>query len=252
MDNRYNKPKEEPKASEQLVEDTIISTEIYRRAKLAIVTEYVSSPKVREIIFNAQRKQVAYGIDKYPEPLNPNTWSIPETMEHIFDESIDRLHYLIMLLIKVEQALVNGLYASEDEIKTVMKEMATINGMIRNAIKELDCVITLRILPEKERHDDSLDASTHVVNAGADFDGDKLNHFSPDEIDEMVDKSKGPVEHMRQIIDNKKSNSSPSALSWDGFQQIFEGGGKSNPPLTEYALTLERGKSNGTKIDVEK
>src|SRR5690606_17706252 len=91
-DTRYRIPKTEPKASDELVEETIRNTEIYRRAQLHIL--------------EAQRRQVAYGLDKYPEPLNANTWDILETIDHITDESIDKLHYLIMLRIKLEQLLI--------------------------------------------------------------------------------------------------------------------------------------------------
>lgn len=90
QDSRYNEPKGAPKTSEKMVDETIQSTEIYRRAKMQIM--------------NAQRKQVAYGLDKYPEPLNADTWSTVETIDHIIDESIDKLHYLNMLRIKLEQA----------------------------------------------------------------------------------------------------------------------------------------------------
>lgn len=88
-DARYNQPKQAPKADEKLVEDTIEKTEIYKRAK--------------ESILKAQQKQVAYGLDKYPEPLNADTWSIIETIDHIIDESVDKLHYLTMLRIKYER-----------------------------------------------------------------------------------------------------------------------------------------------------
>lgn len=82
-DARYNVPKQEPKVSEEDITRTIETTSIYAKAK--------------EVILNAQRRQVAYGIEKYPEPLNANTWSTVETIDHIIDESIDKLHYLVML-----------------------------------------------------------------------------------------------------------------------------------------------------------
>jgi len=91
-DYRYRNPKEAPKVSEELITKTINDTEIYSKA--------------REAMFNAQRKQVAYGIEKYPEPLNADTWSIIETIEHTIDESVDKLHYLVMLKIQLERLLV--------------------------------------------------------------------------------------------------------------------------------------------------
>lgn len=89
-DERYRNPKQEPKASSEDAEEVIDETEIYKRAK--------------ERILKAQQKQVAYGIDKYPEPLNADSWDIIETIDHIMDESVDRLHYMEMLKIKMERA----------------------------------------------------------------------------------------------------------------------------------------------------
>lgn len=86
-DSRYREPKKAPKVMGSLVEETIENTAIYKEAK--------------ELILNAQRKQVAYGIEKYPEPLNPNSWDTVETIDHIIDESIDQLHYLVMLRMKL-------------------------------------------------------------------------------------------------------------------------------------------------------
>lgn len=88
-DHRYNEPKGKHLAPEEIISETIESTEIYSRAK--------------ELILNAQRKQVGYGLDKYPEPLNADTWTTVETIDHIIDESIDKLHYLVMLRLKLEQ-----------------------------------------------------------------------------------------------------------------------------------------------------
>jgi hypothetical protein len=90
-DTRYNKPKEDPKSSQEQIDKAILETEIYRKAKIAIL--------------QAQRKQIGYGLDKYPETLNPNSWSILETLDHIIEESIDKLHYEVMLRIKLEQLL---------------------------------------------------------------------------------------------------------------------------------------------------
>lgn len=87
-DERYNKPKMEPSANIEDIEKVIGSTEIYRRA--------------RALINSSQRRQIGYGMEKYPEPLNADTWSTIETIDHIIEESIDRLHYLVMLRIKLE------------------------------------------------------------------------------------------------------------------------------------------------------
>jgi hypothetical protein len=93
-DTRYNTPKEDPKGDYKDIENVTNSNEIYKRAKLHIL--------------KAQNKQVGYGLDKYPEPLNANTWSMIETIDHIIDESVDKLHYLVMLRIKLEDEIVKG------------------------------------------------------------------------------------------------------------------------------------------------
>lgn len=89
-DTRYNTPKYQPDpALIYEAEELIRKNEIYRR--------------VGSLLHSAQRKQVMYGMEKYPEPLNQDTWSELETIDHIIDESIDKLHYLMMLRIKLEQ-----------------------------------------------------------------------------------------------------------------------------------------------------
>lgn len=87
-DTRYNEPKQSHKAPLSLIDETIENTDIYKRAK--------------EHILNAQRGQVGYGLDKYPEPLNANTWSILESFDHTIDEAVDKLHYLVMARIQME------------------------------------------------------------------------------------------------------------------------------------------------------
>lgn len=87
VDTRYNVPKGGPVTEVDVIDTTIASNDIYSR--------------VREGMLNAQRKQVGYGLDKYPEPLNANTWTTVETIDHIIDETIDKLHYLTMLRIKL-------------------------------------------------------------------------------------------------------------------------------------------------------
>lgn len=151
LDNRYNTPKEAPKASKELVEETIQATEIYRQARIAIMRTHSISADVRTAMFKAQAKQVAYGIDKYPEPLNANTWSISETIEHITDESIDKLHYLVMLRIKLEQELASGIHNDESDVRNANNRIANITRMITTTIKDLSYLMTMNLLMDRER-----------------------------------------------------------------------------------------------------
>jgi hypothetical protein len=201
-DPRYNVPKEAPKAEEKLVEKTIVNTEIYRMARLAVIQADYLSDESRAAILEAQRKQVAYGIDKYPEPLNPNTWTISETVEHIMDESIDRLHYLIMLRIKLEQHIVSGAFNDIVYVKDTNSNIDSISRMIYNTIDELHFLVNLVISNDKrcEKYsNDVMDtmsyyAKSGLINyckadadatlsmfAGADMDGDKVMYTSSDQ-----------------------------------------------------------------------
>ena len=96
-DKRYNKPKMFPKIPDEIVEQAIKDNDIYS--------------EVRDLMLNAQRKQVAYGLEKYPETLNQDSWGTIETIEHIIEETVDQLHYLVML-------------------KNKMMRIATVNQMI--------------------------------------------------------------------------------------------------------------------------
>ena len=107
-DTRYNTPKEKHKASDEQIDQTINETEIYRKAK--------------ERILKHQQGQVGYGIDKYPEPLNADTWTIFETLDHAMDESIDRMHYFEML---------------RDKFEEMVKEINFLKGWKSGAEKEL-------------------------------------------------------------------------------------------------------------------
>lgn len=189
VDTRYNVPKAAPKASSELVEKTIKSTEIYRRARLAIMQPQNVTPESRYAMLQAQRKQVAYGIDKYPEPLNADTWSSVETIEHAMDESIDRLHYLIMLNIKLEQDLLNVSQEDLISVHAISYRIETVIRMIHNSIEEMDYLIMLRDemeadnAREKEACDltagmnkDALDAIAYAVQAGVDGDGNPVKH----------------------------------------------------------------------------
>lgn len=128
-DPRYNEPKGKHKASEEQIDEAIENTEIYKRAK--------------ELILKAQRGQIGYGIDKYPETLNANTWTMIETMHHIIDESVDKLHYEVMLLIKLERdaekqleefKAKETLYADElsEPLRNGIKDIAELNEKNKN------------------------------------------------------------------------------------------------------------------------
>ena len=81
-DIRYLNPKGPHGLSTETIDRAIDSNPIYR--------------EVRDLL-NAQRNQVGYGMTKYPELLNPMSWSMVETLDHKIQEQVDALHYSVML-----------------------------------------------------------------------------------------------------------------------------------------------------------
>lgn len=91
-DTRYNDPKGKPQVTSEEIEGAISENKIYSK-----VRELMMETGVGETGLDIQRRQVGYGLVKYPETLNGDTWSTVETIDHILEESVDRLHYLVML-----------------------------------------------------------------------------------------------------------------------------------------------------------
>ena len=93
-DVRYNVPKKDHGFSNQEIDIVIDSTSIYSEAK--------------EELLNAQRRQVGYGMGKYPEALTAESWDIIETLNHDIEETADSLHYKIMLRQKLTKLIEEG------------------------------------------------------------------------------------------------------------------------------------------------
>lgn len=81
----FGKLKQKPKATEEEVSKAIAENPIYAEA----IEQY--------------RGQIAYGIDKYPETLNLNTWTLVETLDHKISEMVDELNYTIMLKQQIQK-----------------------------------------------------------------------------------------------------------------------------------------------------
>lgn len=100
-DTRYKTPKCEPKTTLEKAEEVIEQNVIYSQA--------------RDEILMAQKRQVAYGLDKYPEALNPDSWDAVENINHIIEESVDQLHYLVMLRQKLMQNVLRDIVKETGE-----------------------------------------------------------------------------------------------------------------------------------------
>lgn len=53
--------------------------------------------KALELFTRTQKAQIQKGLDKYPEPFNPHSWSPDELLNHALEETVDLTHYLVGL-----------------------------------------------------------------------------------------------------------------------------------------------------------
>lgn len=50
-----------------------------------------------------QLMQILKGVHKYPEPLNHESWTFTELVDHAYQENVDQAHYLSALQLKANQ-----------------------------------------------------------------------------------------------------------------------------------------------------
>lgn len=83
--------------------------------------------------------QIGYGIAKYPETLNRETWDLQETLAHEISEIVDQLNYKVMLKQKVdiirilvEHQGADGTWNYNDYMRGVYNGMEMVLSMIEN------------------------------------------------------------------------------------------------------------------------
>lgn len=67
-----------------------------------MIDKAISKSIVYQEAVKALREQVAYGLRKYPEPLQYKTWNFVESIDHALSENSDKQHYLTMMKINAE------------------------------------------------------------------------------------------------------------------------------------------------------
>jgi DNA-binding protein H-NS len=70
-----------------------------------MMSKFLNHPlyvRAKEMFENIRIRQIQKGAEKYPEPLNPKSWSIKQLTEHGLMELADLLHYIVALLEKAE------------------------------------------------------------------------------------------------------------------------------------------------------
>ena len=95
-DKRYNKPKlVQPLATEAAAVKAIAENPYYREGNALLKDEESKE---------AQMKQIKYGLDKYPETLNGESWTPLEVLDHIQSELVDALHYISLWKEKIKES----------------------------------------------------------------------------------------------------------------------------------------------------
>ena len=53
--------------------------------------------KALTLFTRTQNKQILKGLQKYPEPFNPHSWTPDELLDHALEEAVDLTHYVVGL-----------------------------------------------------------------------------------------------------------------------------------------------------------
>lgn len=61
------------------------------------INTYPFYKKARDLWERTQVGQIIKGLQKYPEPFNPHSWTAKELLDHALEESVDLVHYLVGL-----------------------------------------------------------------------------------------------------------------------------------------------------------
>lgn len=73
--------------------------------------------------------QILKGAEKYPEPLNPRSWSVQQLVEHATQENVDQFHYIYALgeLNKAETK------ERDDKLDKIIKALEMIGALLHSS-----------------------------------------------------------------------------------------------------------------------
>lgn len=78
--------------------------------------------KALALFTRTQANQIKKGLEKYPEPFNPHSWSPDELLNHALEETVDLTHYLVGL---------------KDQIDVLVYENRKLTNQVRDLKMEL-------------------------------------------------------------------------------------------------------------------
>ena len=79
----------------------------------------------RRLWKHTQDSQIQKGIEKYPEPFNPRSWSPQELLNHALEEAVDLTHYLVGLKVLLDD--------KDDEIRNLKHQIALAQGELSHS-----------------------------------------------------------------------------------------------------------------------
>lgn len=108
--------------------------------------------KALELFTRTQKNQIQKGLEKYPEPFNPHSWSPDELLNHALEETVDLTHYLVGLkeLLDVKDYEIRKLHK---EIRALKRQLyvAPEPKPVRNLKEE---GVNIEALPKYSDQDD--------------------------------------------------------------------------------------------------
>jgi hypothetical protein len=92
--------------------------------------------KARNLFLKTQDAQIQKGLQKYPEPFNPMSWTPQELLNHALEETVDSVHYLVGLKVQLD-AKDNYIKQLEQELRYLKSENTRLQTVVNVAkIKE--------------------------------------------------------------------------------------------------------------------
>jgi hypothetical protein len=82
--------------------------------------------KALELFTRTQKNQIQKGLEKYPEPFNPHSWSPDELLNHALEETVDLTHYLVGLKDQLD-VLVYENRKLQNEVRRLKTELGHFN-----------------------------------------------------------------------------------------------------------------------------
>jgi hypothetical protein len=94
--------------------------------------------KALELFTRTQKAQIQKGLDKYPEPFNPHSWSPDELLNHALEETVDLTHYLVGLKDQLDVLTYEKRQLQNEvrRLKTVLGHFKCPEKVVRNLKEE--------------------------------------------------------------------------------------------------------------------